>query len=92
MAMEGAQQSIGKRAAKCRKPRSSLVRRLLSARDDPAKQRIRRWLSEISDERLSRFGLAAEDIALLRNSRGSGDFVKLWLILLSLPSLPGPWF
>jgi hypothetical protein len=92
MGMEGAQQSIAKRSAKCRKPRSSLVRRLLSAKDDPAKQRIRRWLSEISDERLLRVGLTAEEIALLHNSRGSGDFVKLLLMLLSVPSLPGSWF
>jgi hypothetical protein len=52
MAMEGPQQSIAKRPARCRKARSSLVRRLVQARDDPAKQRIRRWLSDINDERL----------------------------------------
>jgi hypothetical protein len=45
---------------------SSLVRRLVAAQDDPAKQRIRAWLAACDDERLSRFGLAAEDIALLR--------------------------
>jgi hypothetical protein len=53
-----------------------LVRRLVQARDDPAKQRIRRWLSDINDERLLSFGLTQEDIALLRgtlSSPGRGD-------------------
>ena len=49
------------------KARSSLVRRLVAARDDPGKQRIRQWLMAIDDERLSRFGLTAEDIAVLRD-------------------------
>lgn len=45
---------------------SSLVRRLIRAKDDPAKQRIRTWLSEIGDERLLCFGLTSQDIAMLR--------------------------
>jgi hypothetical protein len=45
---------------------SSLVRRLVRATDDPAKQRIRAWLRDIDDERLRRFGLSAADIAMLR--------------------------
>jgi hypothetical protein len=89
MAMEGPQQSIAKRPATCRKARSSLVRRLVQARNDPAKQRIRRWLSDINDERLLSFGLTPEDIALLRGSRCAGDVVPL---LLSVPSPPGSWF
>jgi len=89
-AMEGPQQSIAKRPARCRKARSSLVRRLVQAKDDPAKQRIRRWLSDISDERLLSLGLTPEDIALLR---GSGNFVYLLLMCaLSVPSPPGSWF
>ena len=92
-AMEGPQQSIAKRPARCRKARSSLVRRLVQAKDDPAKQRIRRWLSDISDERLLSLGLTPEDIALLRGSRGSGNFVHLLLMCaLSVPSPPGSWF
>jgi hypothetical protein len=88
--MEGPQQSIAKRPARCRKARSSLVRRLVQAKDDPAKQRIRRWLSDISDERLLSLGLTPEDIALLR---GSGNFVYLLLMCaLSVPSPPGSWF
>jgi hypothetical protein len=55
-----------------RKARSSLVRRLVQAQDDPAKQRIRRWLSKIDNERLLSFGLTPEDIALLRGSRSAG--------------------
>jgi hypothetical protein len=47
-------------------PKSSFVRRLLAARDDPAKARVLSWLREIDDERLAGFGLTAEDIALLR--------------------------
>jgi hypothetical protein len=89
MVMKGPQRSIAKRPARCRKARSSLVRRLVQARDDPAKQRIRRWLSEINDERLLSFGLTAEDIALLRGSRSAGDLASS---LLSVPSPPGSWF
>ena len=95
-AMEGRQQSIAKRPARCRKARSSLVRRLVQAKDDPAKQRIRRWLSDVSDERLLSLGLTPEDIALLRGSRGFGNFVNLLRMgassLLSVPSPPGLWF
>jgi len=91
--MEGPQQSIAKRPARCRKARSSLVRRLVQARNDPAKQRIRRWLSDINDERLLSFGLTPEDIARLRGSR---NFVHLLLVcassLLSVPAPPGSWF
>jgi hypothetical protein len=96
MAMEGSQQNITKRPDGCRKARSSLVRRLVQARDDRAKQRRRRWLSDINDARLLSFGLTPEDIVLLRGSRGSGNFVNLlWmraLSLLSVPSPPGSWF
>ena len=87
--MEGPQQSIAKRPARCRKARSSLVRRLVQAKDDPAKQRIRRWLSDINDERLLSFGLTPEDIALLRGSRSASNVVPL---LLSVHSPPGSWF
>ena len=89
MAMKGPQQSMAKRTAGCRKARSSLVRRLLQARDDPAKQRIRRWLSDINDERLLNFGLTPEDIALLRGSPSAGNFVAL---VLSVTSPSGSWF
>ena len=91
--MGGPQRSIAKRPARCLKARSSLVRRLVQAKDDPAKQRIRRWLSDINDERLLSFGLTPEDIALLRGSPGSDNFAYLLLMsALSVPSPPGSQF
>jgi uncharacterized protein YjiS (DUF1127 family) len=54
------------RPAKHLKARSSLVRRLVQAHDDPGKQRIRAWLRELDDEQLSNLGLTAEDIHALR--------------------------
>lgn len=69
------------------------MRRLVRAKDDPAKQRIRRWLSDIDDQQLSSLGLTPEDIALLRGSRSSGNFVYLLLMCaLSVPSPPGSAF
>ena len=47
---------------------SSLVRRLVWAQDDPAKRRVRAWLSDIDDERLFSLGLTSEDIVALRNT------------------------
>jgi hypothetical protein len=73
MTVEGPHRSILKGPAGCRKAGSSLVRRLVQARDDPAKQRIRRWLGDINDERLASFGLTPEDIALLRGSGNSAQ-------------------
>jgi hypothetical protein len=55
--------------AKYPKCKSSLVRRLIRAKDDPAKRRIREWLSAIDDEHLLRFGLTLEDIAIFRGHR-----------------------
>jgi hypothetical protein len=49
------------------KIRSSLVRRLVHASDDPVKRRASAWLCTLSDEQLSSsLGLTAEDIAALR--------------------------
>jgi hypothetical protein len=48
---------------------SSLVRRLVQAQDDPAKQRIRAWLRDLDDRQLSDLGLVADDIAVLRGSQ-----------------------
>jgi len=47
---------------------SSLVRRLVRAKDDPGKQRIRAQLSGIDDARLVCLGLTSEDIAALRGT------------------------
>ena len=48
------------------KARSSLVRRLVAARNDPAKQRIRALLANLEDERLFSLGLTPQDIVVLR--------------------------
>jgi hypothetical protein len=62
-------QGMAVRPARSLKARSSLVRRLAQAQDDPAKQRIRAWLREIDDEQLSSsLGLTPEDIAILRST------------------------
>ena len=46
---------------------SSLVRRLVCARDDPGKARIRMWLIDLDDSQLrSGLGLTVEDITILR--------------------------
>ena len=48
--------------------RSSFVRRLLRAHDDPAKQRVLAWLQQIDDASLLKFGLSPCDIAILRET------------------------
>jgi hypothetical protein len=49
------------------KMRSRLVCRLVGARDDPGKERIRMWLIDLDDAQLrSGLGLTLEDIAVLR--------------------------
>ena len=50
------------RPARALKARSSLVRRLVRAHDDPGKQRIRALLRELDDEQLANIGLMPEDI------------------------------
>jgi hypothetical protein len=44
------------------------VSRLVQASDDPAKQRVRRLLVDIDDDRLLRFGLTPDDIVALRGA------------------------
>jgi hypothetical protein len=48
---------------------SSLVRRVVQAQDDPAKQRIRAWLRALDNKQLSSLGLTSEDIAVLRGTQ-----------------------
>jgi len=55
------------RPARPLKARSRLVRGLVRAHDDPAKQRIRAWLRELDDEQLASLGLTPEDILVLRH-------------------------
>src|SRR6476620_7509254 len=59
---------IIERPAKELKVRSSLVRRLVQAQDDPAKHRIRAWLCDLNDEQLSSLVCTSEDIAVLRGT------------------------
>jgi hypothetical protein len=75
MTMQFSRQGMAARPAASLQARSSLVRRLVQARDDPAKQRIRAWLSDLDDRQLSSLGLTPEDIAVLRGtqSRRSAD-------------------
>ena len=49
--------------------KSSLVRRLVAAKDDPAKRRIRAWLANLEDERLAGLGLTPQDIVILRGAQ-----------------------
>ena len=56
--------------------KSSLVRRLVAARNDPAKQRIRGLLAKLEDERLSGLGLTPQDLLILRGSQDSQALLK----------------
>ena len=66
MSIQLSRQGMAALPASFARPRSSFVRRLLRARDDAVKERVRAWLTDLDDERLLGFGLAPEDIALLR--------------------------
>jgi hypothetical protein len=66
--VECLQQSVAVSPIARQKSGSSLVRRLVQAKDDPAKQRIRTSLSNIDDGKLSNLGLTSEDIATLRGT------------------------
>ena len=68
MIMKYSQQIIAFRPIADQKVKSRLVRRLVSAGDDPAKQRIRRLLVAIDDERLLSSGLTPDDIVALRGT------------------------
>src|SRR5580692_1622763 len=67
--MQFLRRGINARPAKDLKVRSSLVRRLVQAQDDPAKHRIRAWLCDLNDEQLSSLGCTSEDIAVLRGTQ-----------------------
>jgi hypothetical protein len=58
---------LSKQAIGLPKMGSGLVRRLVCARNDPGKERIRRWLIDLDDAQLqSGLGLTVEYIAVLR--------------------------
>ena len=52
---------------KLEQARSSLVRRIIRAKNDPGKRRVREWLRAIEDDTLLNFGLTQGDIAVLRH-------------------------
>jgi hypothetical protein len=67
MTIQFSRRGMAARPARALKARSSLVRRLFRAHDDPGKQRIRAWLRELDDEQLVSLGLTPEDILVLRH-------------------------
>ena len=67
MTIQFSRQDITARSVERLKGQSSLVRRLVQAQNDPAKQRIRVWLNDLDDEKLSGIGLTPEDIVVLRD-------------------------
>ena len=67
MTIQFSRQDITARPVERLKCQSSLVRRLVQAQDDPAKQRIRVWLKDLDDKKLSGIGLTPEDIVVLRD-------------------------
>ena len=68
-----AAQSSSAHPVACEKNRSALVRRLVSAGDDPARLRIRHLLNGMSDDRLLSLGLTAQALVLLRGAASAPD-------------------
>jgi hypothetical protein len=69
MNMQFLRRGMAARPATHLKVRSSLVRRLVQAQDDPGKHRIRAWLRNLNDAQLSTLGLTSDDIAVLRGTQ-----------------------
>ncbi len=67
MTLQFSQQRVAALPLNMRTGTSGLVRRLVHARNDPAKARILTWLLNIDDERLLSFGLLPREIATLRH-------------------------
>ena len=67
MTIQFSRKAISVFSASLPAPGSSLVRRLIRARNDPGKERIRSWLMDLDDAQLqSGLGLTLEDIVILR--------------------------
>ena len=67
MTIQLSRQAIAAISVSLPTPGSGLVRRLVQARNDPGKKRIRMWLLNLDDAQLqSGLGLMPEDIAVLR--------------------------
>jgi uncharacterized protein YjiS (DUF1127 family) len=56
---------------------SGLARRLVRAKNDPAKQRIRSWLGNMKDGQLLGLGMTSEEIAALRGTANPPDEVAI---------------
>ena len=70
MTIQFSKQPIAVRSDGLPKMESGLVRRLVCARDDPGKERIRMWLIDLDDAQLqSGLGLTVEDVAVLRSTK-----------------------
>jgi len=68
MTIQFSRQAIAALSETIAKTGSSLVRRLVRARNDPGKERIRKWLIDLDDAQLqSGLGLTLEDITVLRD-------------------------
>ena len=68
MTVQFSRQAIAALSGSIAKTGSSLVRRLVRARNDPGKERIRNWLIDLDNAQLrSGLGLTLEDIAVLRD-------------------------
>jgi len=67
MTLQFSQQRMAALPLNMRTGTSGLVRRLVNARNDPAKARVLMWLLNIDDERLAGFGLLPREIAILRH-------------------------
>jgi hypothetical protein len=67
MTLQFSQQRMAALPLNMRTGTSGLVRRLVNARNDPAKARVLMWLLKIDDERLAGFGLLPREIAILRH-------------------------
>ena len=67
MTVQFSRQSITTLSASLPTTGSGLVRRLVRARNDPGKERIRNWLIDLDEAQLqSSLGLTLEDILILR--------------------------
>lgn len=73
MTIQFSQQGMAALPLNVRTGESTLVRRLINTRNDPAKARIREWLLSIDDQRLAGLGLTPEDIAILRRAEISHE-------------------
>ena len=67
MTVQLSRQAIAALSASLPMTGSSLVHRLVRARNDPGKERVRMWLLNLDDAQLqSGLGLMPQDIAVLR--------------------------